>query len=67
MYRAETSAGEHRHRGLRDHRHVYGYAIALADPAAFQHVGKLADFLVKFRIGNLAIFVWVVTFPDDGT
>ncbi len=65
MDRADARAGEHRVRGLRDHRHVDGDAVALRDVAVAQDVGHPAHLVVQLLIGDLLVVLRVVAFPDD--
>ena len=66
MNRADPRAGQHRHCGFRDHRHIDGDAVALPGPLGFQDIGEFADFLMKLGIGDVPRIRGVVTFPDDG-
>ena len=66
MDRADPRTGEHRHSGFGDHRHIYGDAVAFADPARFHHIGKFADFFMQLAIGDMAAVGGLITFKDDG-
>src|SRR5690606_24808508 len=61
----DASTGEHRHGCFGDHRHVDGDAVTLLDAAGLQHVRKLADVGIKLTVGDYAVFLRVVTLPDD--
>ena len=65
MHGADTGAGQHRIRGLRNHGHIDTYAVTFPDAAFLQYVGKGADLTMQFAIGNLAVYRRVVAFPDD--
>ena len=62
---ADARAGEHRVGRFRDHRHVDGDAVALLDAVLLQHIGEAADMPVELVIGDLAVVVGIVAFPDD--
>ncbi len=62
----DSGTGQHGDGGLRDHRQVQRDAIAFLDAAILENVGELADLFVQFTVGDLAVFVRVVAFPDDG-
>jgi hypothetical protein len=49
---ADAGAGEHRDRGLRDHRHVDGDAVALGHALRAQRVGEAAHPFVQFAVGD---------------
>ncbi|CAI8390839.1 MAG: Uncharacterised protein [SAR116 cluster bacterium MED-G04] len=66
MNGTDPGAGQHGDGSLRDHGHVDGDAIALVDTAGLEHVGKPADFLMQFTIGDMAAVVWLIPFKDDG-
>ncbi len=65
MNGTNARACEHRVSGFRDHRHIYCYAVALADTLGFEHIGEAAHFFIELAIGDLGILVWFVAFPDD--
>src|SRR3546814_7216365 len=47
------SAGQHRHRGVDDHRQVDGDAVALDDAQVAQRVAELAHTRVQFAVGDV--------------
>ena len=65
MDRADARAGEHRERRLGDHRQIDGDAVALLDAARLEHIGEAADLVVQLAIGDLAVVLGIVAFPDD--
>ena len=65
MHRADTGAGEHGIGGFGNHGHVYTDAIAFFHPAAFEHIGQLANLLMQFVIGDFFVDGRVVAFPDN--
>ena len=62
---ADPGAGEHRHRGLRNHRHVQGYAIALGGPQRLQDVRHPNNFGVEIAVSQRTDVAGLVTFPQD--
>ena len=52
VHRADARAGEHRHRGFRNHRHVDGDAIAFRDAETLQHVRRLAHLRMQLAIAD---------------
>ncbi len=65
VHRTDTGTGQHGHGGFRDHRHVQGHGVTLADPHGLQGVGQLAGTLVQLTVGDHRRFVRIVPFPDD--
>ena len=65
MHRADPGAGQHRHRGLDDHRQVDADPVALLHAEAAQRIGQAADPLVQLAVGDLGFAVRVVALPDD--
>ncbi len=63
--RADARTGQHRHRGLGNHRHVDGHHVAAMHILAAQRIGELADFLVQLAVGDLAVFGRIIALPDD--
>ena len=63
VHGADAGAGQHGHRGLRDHGHVDGDPVSLADALRLEHVGEPADLLVKRSIRDGQILLGVVPFP----
>ncbi|MNZ55223.1 hypothetical protein D3C78_731450 [compost metagenome] len=66
MDRTDTGTGQHGDHGLGDHRHIDGDHVTPVHILATQGVGELADLLVQFAVGDVAVFGRVVAFPDDG-
>jgi hypothetical protein len=66
MWGADPGAGQHRHRGLRDHGHVDRDHVALADTKRPQAIGELADLLVELPVADALRFRGIVALPDDG-
>ena len=65
MDRADPRAGEHRRRGLRDHRHVDHHPVAALDAVLLQQVGEAAGFLVQLAVADLAALARLVGFEDQ--
>ncbi len=65
MDRADPRAGEHGDRCLRDHRHVDGDPLAAGATQRLQRIGHAADFLMQLAVGELALLLRIVAFPDD--
>ncbi len=63
--RADSCAGKHRDCRLRDHRHVDRDTIAFFRADLFQCIGKLANPLVQFAVGDRQVAGRIITFPDD--
>src|SRR5215467_587533 len=63
---ADAGAGQHRVSRLRDHRQVDRDPVALLGATRLEHIRKPADLRVKLPVGDLAVLLWVVAFPDDG-
>src|SRR2546421_4845413 len=61
---ADPGAREHRDGDLGDHRHVYGDAVALADPVALERRRETLDLAVKVPVGQRAR-VAGLPFPDQ--
>ncbi len=51
---ADPRAGQHRDRGLRDHRHVDGDPVALLNSQLQQGVRGLGDLVLQLRVGDRA-------------
>src|SRR5690606_14859171 len=51
--RADARAGQHRHRGVDDHRQVDGDAVALAHAKAAQRVAEPAYARMQFAVGDV--------------
>jgi hypothetical protein len=62
---ADSGAGQQRHGGFDDHGQIDGNHVAFFDAALRQRIGKAADFLVQFLVGDMAGGVGVIAFPDD--
>jgi hypothetical protein len=63
--RADAGTGQHGDHGFGDHRHIDGDHVAAVHILATQGVGELADLLVQFAVGDVAVLGRVVAFPDD--
>ena len=50
--RAEPRAGEHRHDGLGDHRHVDDDAVAVVDAEVAQRAGEPGDLVAQLAVGE---------------
>ena len=66
MHCTDARAGEHGDSRFGYHRQVQRNAIAFLYAARFQDVGEFANFFVEFAVGDFAIFIRAVAFPDDG-
>jgi len=64
--RADPGTGEHRDRGVRDHRQIQRDPIAPDHALALEDVGKAADAVVELLIGDVLVTLRVVTFPEQG-
>ena len=62
---ADSRAGEHGVRELRDHRHVDADAIAAPHAVMKQHVRHAADFVLELPVRNPLVFARLVLRPDD--
>ena len=60
----DPRAGQHRNGSFRNHRHVKGNQIALADPHGLEGIGGLADLRMQLPIGETPHVAWF-TFPDQ--
>ncbi len=49
---AEPRAGQHRHDGLGDHRHVDHHPVAGAHPQVAQHPGETGDLIEQLGVGE---------------
>ena len=49
-----------------DHGHIDRDAVAFFYASRFEHVGKFADLLVQFTVGEFGVFTRFVAFPDNG-
>ena len=63
MNGADTRARKHGEGSLGDHRHVYGYPVALAGAQRLKHVSHAADFAPEFRVSKLLVFTGIIPFP----
>ena len=66
VHGADARARQHGVGGLRDHRQVDRYAVALLDAMRLQDVGELRDALVQLPVGDLLVLGRIVALPDDG-
>ncbi len=67
MDRPDPRAGQDRHRGFGDHRHIDGDAVALGHALGLQRIGEAADVAVQLAIGDAArLFGGIVGLPDQG-
>ncbi len=66
MNRADARAGKHRERGLRDHRHIDGDAVALLGAARLEDVGEPAHLGLQLAVSDLAVVLRIIALPDDG-
>ena len=64
MDRADAGAGQHRHCGLGNHRHVNEYAVLCLDTVFLKDVGKTANVLLELSVSDDPL-VAGFTFPDD--
>ena len=64
VHRADARARQHGDGRLRNHRHVDEHAVAGLDALCLEHIGELAHFHVKLRIGQAAR-VAGLAFPED--
>ncbi len=65
MDRADPCAGEHRRRGLGDHRHVDHDPVAAPDAALLQQVREAAGLFVQLAIGVAVTVTRLVGLEDD--
>ncbi len=66
VHRANASAGQHGHRGLRDHGHVEGDPVAFSHAQVPQGVAKAAHLFVQLAIGDAGVICRIIAFPDNG-
>ena len=52
MHRPDPRAGQHRHHGFGDHRHIDNHPVAIADAVFQQHTGKGRDLIAQRRIAD---------------
>lgn len=64
MRGTDPGAGQHRDRRLRDHRHVYGYPVALPDPQLQQGVGGLRHLVLELGVGDGTAVAWLALEVD---
>src|SRR5436309_2859938 len=62
---ADARAGEHRYRGLRNHRHVDADAITLAHAHVFQDVRKSRNLAMEVGIAKGSLFSRLAL-PNEG-
>ena len=65
MNRADARAGEHRRRGLGNHRHVDHHAVAALHPALEEQVGQAAGLVEQFAVSDGAAFAGLVGLEDE--
>ncbi len=65
--RADPGRGQHRDRGLRDHRHVDGDPVALAHAQLQQGVGGPGDLVLQLRVGDRAAVAGLTLEVDGDT
>ena len=63
---ADAGAGEHRHRGLRDHRHVEGDAVPLAGAERLEAVRHRDDLAVELAVADRPAGAGFVAFEQEG-
>ena len=66
VHRADAGAGEHGHRAFRNHRQVQADAVAPSNALVLEHIGKAADRLMEFAVGELALLAGFIAFPEYG-
>ena len=62
----DAGAGKHRVGALRDHREVYGDAVAALDAGLGEDLGDAADLAQELRVGDLLVVARLVGLPDNG-
>jgi hypothetical protein len=62
----DARAGQHGDDQFRNHGHVQGHVVALADMQGAQGVGHAADFGVQHLIGVAAHVHFIFALPDQG-
>ena len=62
---ADARTGEESGDGLPCHGKVDSDGVALLDTNGFEYIGKAADFVQQFSIGDLAASAWLISFVDD--
>ena len=61
----DARTGQHGDGGFRDHRHIYGDAVAFFNALGLHGVREPAYCRVEFLIGDRFAVVGVVAFPND--
>src|SRR4029079_9679715 len=62
---ADAGRGEHRGRGLGNHRHVDHDSVAARDPALLQQIREATRFFIELAIGDRATFARLIRFEDQ--
>ena len=65
MGSSDARTGQHGNRRFRNHRHVEGHQIPLANAHGFERIGRLAHLCVQFSVGETADIAGF-TLPDQG-
>ena len=66
VHDAQARAGQHRHDGLGDHRHVNDHPVTGDQAQIGQGVGGLADLVLEFGVGDGAFIAHRFALPVDG-
>jgi hypothetical protein len=65
VHRSDAGAGQHRHRGFGDHRHVEGDAVALRDAECLEAVRHRDHLAVELAVGEASASPGLIPFEQD--